>query len=796
MITRVRLKNWKSHLETELRFDRGTNVLVGMMGAGKSAVLEAITYAFFGTLPDVQSRRIKLDDLIMSRPSQASSAEVEVGFLVDGEEYLVKRVLDRGKGTVLSELKKANGELVEGPSSTRVTEQVQALLKVDYELFERAIYSAQNRLDYFLSLPKQKRMGHIDELLRIDKLEQARKEIGTLARRVGYRLEDKREEIKRLEQDVQLAALPELERELEELEGSKLKLEKRAKELEPKLEEVKAEVEELEKLEQKIRGLDGSFKDLEGRTSALEQQLKELRRELGPVAELGVEELERRAEELERRGLELKRRVEEMELKLEAENTRVGGLRAKRELKLKEMERVKQELESKRGLREELERLNPQQIARSVEGLRARVKSAREELAAQRARIQDLKQASAELEAAGPACPVCESPLPEDKKRGLLKRRRSQLDEYSKRSRELEAELQRLEAELRGGEELQQRVTLMAKECEGVEKLEEEERRLKVELDALEEQLRGSEGRAKEISGGLELARQKAESLNQELNSVKQSLNSLSKLLKLEDEYKQKLSQKLAAQRELWALKRAYDESKAKELRERFLRLREELAGLKGELRGKEQAINDRRRLVDSVREKRDRLRRLNLEVDYHGRAIEELERIKLALERTQAALRRKFIEGVNGVMNTLWEDIYPYRDFKAIRLKVEGEGRSADYVLQLQDRFGNWIPVEGGVSGGERADACLALRIAFAWVLAPSLSWLVLDEPTHNLGAEGIKELANVLRERIQRFIEQVLLVTHEKQLEAAVSGCLYRFSRDKNIDQPTVVERVVEAF
>ena len=172
MITRVKLKNWKSHRDTELRFGDGTNVLVGMMGAGKSAVLDAITYALFGTLPAVQSRRIKLEDLITSRPKPLGRAEVEVNFVApDGNEYIVKRVVERGSGTSLSELRKATGELIESPSSGRVNELVKSLLELDYDLFERAIYSEQNRLDYFLTLPKGRRMESIDELLGINKLE-------------------------------------------------------------------------------------------------------------------------------------------------------------------------------------------------------------------------------------------------------------------------------------------------------------------------------------------------------------------------------------------------------------------------------------------------------------------------------------------------------------------------------------------------------------------------------------------------------------------------------------------------
>ena len=39
MIKRIKLENWRSHKRTELEFGPGTNVLVGTMGSGKTAML-------------------------------------------------------------------------------------------------------------------------------------------------------------------------------------------------------------------------------------------------------------------------------------------------------------------------------------------------------------------------------------------------------------------------------------------------------------------------------------------------------------------------------------------------------------------------------------------------------------------------------------------------------------------------------------------------------------------------------------------------------------------------------------
>jgi len=794
MITQVKLKNWKSHLESELQFGEGTNVLVGTMGAGKSAVLDAITYALFGTLPTVQTRRIKLEDLIMNRPRPMDSAEVEVNFIApDGGEYSVKRVIQRGSGTTLSELRKAGGDLIESPSSTRVSEAIQSLLKLDYDLFERAIYSEQNRLDYFLTLPKGKRMESIDELLGIDKLELARKEMGTLSRRVNDRVEDREDTISKLGQDAALVALPGLEQELKDLELSRQETQAKLQQLQPELDTTQAQLDKLRGLEQKLTQLDRTSRELEGRIGGLERQMDQVKGRLGAAVGVGAEELRRQVGALEQAHGEARSTADELNLKLTAGSSHVRELETKIGMFRDRRGKLSDDIARKRKSREELELLKPEELAKLVERLEADVRMTGDELAAFRARIQDLQQAAMELRAAGPTCPVCESPLPKDKKEDLLKQREGHLEEHRKQAAELEERVVKLNEELRRKVELQRRSMLLAKEIEDLPALEAEHHQLEEQLQGLGEELVGARAALEKLRSDFDLARQGADKLHEQRLSAKQMLQLRLDLDQIESEHKQKLAERLGVQRDLWQLKRTYDEAQVKELERRLEGLIRTHERLKTELVGREQVMAEKQRLVDSIREKREMLERYGIEIKYMRQAIEALESIKAALARTQMTLRREFIEAVNGAMGELWEDIYPYGDFTGIRLEVEGGERGADYVLQLRDRMGNWVPVEGIASGGERTDACLALRIAFAIVLAPALSWLVLDEPTHNLDAEGIQELAVVLRERIPEVVRQVLLITHEERLEAAVSGYLYRFSRDKDADQPTKIGQAV---
>jgi DNA repair exonuclease SbcCD ATPase subunit len=196
---------------------------------------------------------------------------------------------------------------------------------------------------------------------------------------------------------------------------------------------------------------------------------------------------------------------------------------------------------------------------------------------------------------------------------------------------------------------------------------------------------------------------------------------------------------------------------------------------------------SEKKKLIDEIENRKKMLEDYKQEIRKINAISDQLRFLGNALEATQEQLRKDFVSSVNEAMQSIWSELYPYRDIYSIKLGIEG----GDYVLQLQDSTG-WIPVDGNASGGERSMAALALRIAFSLVLAPQLRWLVLDEPTHNLDSRSVEELANVLRERITKFVDQVFIITHDPSLENAVSGYLYRFDREKEKDGHTKVNLI----
>ena len=259
MIRKIVLKNWKVHLNSTLTFERGVNLIVGNIGSGKTSVLDAICFGLYGTFPDLQSRKVKIDDLIMRKPFEKDEAEVYVEFEVNGKILSARRVLKKGRGSY-AEFRE-NGKLLEIQSSQRVTELVEKELKTSYELFSKIIYAEQNGLDYFLRLQAGERKKKIDELLMIEKFEKARSSASSLIHRLELIVKDKEKYLASIDFEIMKRELEEIKAEIvridEDIKSKKLYLSEIASQRILFEDEYKKAKEIKEKLEEEMRSLKG-----------------------------------------------------------------------------------------------------------------------------------------------------------------------------------------------------------------------------------------------------------------------------------------------------------------------------------------------------------------------------------------------------------------------------------------------------------------------------------------------------------------------------------------------------------
>ncbi len=174
----------------------------GSNGAGKSSLLDAMTWALFG-----QARR--RDDSVIN--SHADAAEVVFDFQYEGNLYRVQRSKPREKATVLEFFIYASGENGSGPEgwrplterSMRETEaRIQSTLRMDYETFTNASFLLQGRADQFAQQRPGDRKRVLSTILGLEVWEQYRLDAAERRKQVELELKSLEAQLEDIEQEL------------------------------------------------------------------------------------------------------------------------------------------------------------------------------------------------------------------------------------------------------------------------------------------------------------------------------------------------------------------------------------------------------------------------------------------------------------------------------------------------------------------------------------------------------------------------------------------------------------------
>ncbi|HLD80459.1 MAG TPA: SMC family ATPase [archaeon] len=895
MIKKVVLDNWKSHKHSVFEFGKGTNVLVGVMGSGKTSVVDAVSFALFGTFPALRAKKLRLEDVITSKPYVAGSARVQVDFDNNNQVFTAVREVDRKGKTSLSELR-VNGKLVEGPMTQRVNLAIERVTGMDYDLFSKAVYAEQNEIDYFLKLGVGERKKKIDELLELHKYENARQNATFVLNRLRERGLQKEQALERVAGELSgvgerelIEGLKATSKELEALKAYGEALGQRLKTDEARLEELKARKEKFEALQRSSHQLQGSVDQLKAQADALAERHGTTHKTLEEIssdyadAELKFKALKARDVEREEVALkekevstnkkaleeELARAMSElgaysgysaMELKrLAAEATaessefagkykafgeellRLGETVAgvagriesrerqasdnkKQALELRELEKMLQGFDEKYP---ELEKM-----FKEKEQL---LQASKVEASINEKTVKELREGAGRLVSAKDSCPVCGHALDEEHKKKVIEEKRAKMSELEEKAREAK---ERADALMENYEELKsviERKADISRKVELLGSFEKREQDLQKEIAYLEgerkkfteslfgkrQTLKGLEEKkdalarktqllesnlekalkAEALAKGIEAASREVVHMKALLERIKSEV-SRENLEALEGDLEKlrALKQLVVARRELGQkkalLEEALEKARALEFNEKeFVHALESVGKAGAELREKrveekrlEDRVTEARKKIEVLEKLKAEKEQLEGEVEKTHRAEKSITLLKNSLLETQTKLREAFVDSTNEAMEELWRKIYPYSDYESVRIAID----SGDYVLQLKEKEKVWKNVEAVASGGERSAAALALRLAFSLILAQKLSWVILDEPTHNLDDRGIEKMAELLRDGLPQLIDQVFVITHEEKLKRAGNGSTHVIHRNKDLEEWASIERV----
>jgi DNA repair protein SbcC/Rad50 len=162
------LKNFLSYTEASLDFTGlHTACICGANGAGKSSLLEGITWAIWG-----ECRAISEDDAISTG---AMDVRVDFTFGMHGETCRVIRTRQRdGSGGLEFQIQTSGGQFrtltQKGIRSTQAL--IDDYLKIDYDTFINSAYLRQGKADEFMLKKPADRKQILADLLKLDRYEQ------------------------------------------------------------------------------------------------------------------------------------------------------------------------------------------------------------------------------------------------------------------------------------------------------------------------------------------------------------------------------------------------------------------------------------------------------------------------------------------------------------------------------------------------------------------------------------------------------------------------------------------------
>ncbi len=865
MLKSLELVNWKSHSYTKLAFDGGTNLFIGSMGSGKTSCLEAICYALYGTFPSLKSHKVSLEDVIKTGES---ASKVKVNLIApDGIEYSIERTVSASGGE--ANLRDYAGRLLEGPQPKRTTEAVLNLLKIDYDLFTRAIYSEQNKIDHFITLPKGDRKKQLDSLLGLDSFENARANAITLINNLKYERDSLQAQLENLKPQEVNSQKTQLEDRLKTLSSEKTLHVENLRVLNENLTRVKNKVaifEENKKqgilLQNEITNLNAQINavtvqanslskleisyeqaianqkvatDTLNRIKKLTEQINEIKTAIGKIEgqkttlenqtagfEMRILETENKAlEDIQTQISDLSHQAKFLQEQLTSAATQVKVLT----LEFNEYEKKKKVLEPKIVQANEFENKH-----KSIELLSGKITTFEvkettliEEVSKNDAQIDVLKTALKLLESTSANCPTCDSSIENEKKDALKTQKLNNLQKLEKESRVLKESLATTKAQLldlKTDRTKWQQIApyLQTTLAPADENKLNEAKQLHIKL------IRQSELISTQLNEKQTVYRE--QSLR--VSKLRTQHASVVQITQLESQILQRQKEEKDLQTELSVLG-SYDESTAElqrikdhlkriELEKSILVTKSQIMSLenrKKEIKYDEKehefaVLEMQKLLIDSVKlqsdlntadnlfnEKNAQLHQVNTQITLINELqnkfnavqskIHELTIYSAALIQTQETLRNELIGAINEALKSIWLEVYPYGDYTSLQLFPT----KSDYEVQIKRLNNEWIDIER-VSGGEKTCASLSLRVALSMVLAPNLSWLVLDEPTHNLDSTAVNLLARALHDSIPRIVRQTFIITHDEKLKEAATASTHKFERNKNQNQPTVVELV----
>jgi len=169
MITSIELGDFLAHSETKIEFEDGVTIFVGDNGAGKSSIIDGITFSLFG-----QHTRKSNKGLIRRGANQGYA---KIKFTINGKQYETVRKID-SKGSLSATFSEVtNNKRIEIAAGERkqfgesMTVQVEKTIGMDFEKLKIASIVQQGELNSIINAKPKEFKELLNAIIGIDKLD-------------------------------------------------------------------------------------------------------------------------------------------------------------------------------------------------------------------------------------------------------------------------------------------------------------------------------------------------------------------------------------------------------------------------------------------------------------------------------------------------------------------------------------------------------------------------------------------------------------------------------------------------
>lgn len=779
----LKLENFRQHEDSFIEFSDGITIINGTNGAGKSTILEAITWAIYGT----EAARGNKDSIKFNKAKARAKVRVELVFFLDDEIFRIERFLDKAELYIGEEENKA--PIV--TTQQEVTKYLTDKLGMTKDEFFNTYFTGQKELNFLGNQKPLERRKFISKVLNYEKIREIQEQVRIdknsinneiIGLKQGVADLDSIQEEKKLAQ----SEFEEIKKTLSSKQAEFSKCTDEITQIEPVWEKSKEIKEKFDKNTRELEFLMEKTAFIEKNLVSLEEKFKNLQEKSKVLAEISKFETEYKETELKIKELE---KLQEKETLRQTYLSKIEGLEREIQEKSIQQEEVVKSGKQKRLIVDKIPVVKDEiaGLIKKIHEIETKISSEKKEkevlISQKQKEIEKiLKQLSLITDKGEEGtCPTCE--------RALKGEFEKVLGNFKDQISVLEKEIQVLKSEY-------EKLNISSSEIKEFQKKKEEKDNEYADLMNFQGQYEEEKRRFLVIKSEIETKIQEKTKIRGELAKIPEgfdnrALNSLrEQIIPQREKYEQILSLK-AELADFDKIKNELEESlKVKQEAEAKKKLTEkelkdinysEEAFLKTEKafqQAKEIFYNLRNELVKieaeekNIKDKFDRIRKTE---------DSNKEKLKFIKEKQE---KLDILVELDRFYGQFWEKLNnqarPEISELASKFLVDlTDGRYSE--LELNDKYEICLHDDGEIkpviSGGEEDLVNLCVRVAISQIIAQrsgkTLSLLILDEIFGSLDENRRSNVVNLLRNLTNSF-EQVILITHIEDIKDEIDNII----------------------